>query len=75
MCILTFLEHYDLTGKTVIPLCTNEGSGMGSSEKDLKKYCKGAVVVSGLSVRGHKAQSSEKEIAKWAETNAAMKIW
>lgn len=48
MCILTFLEHYDLTGKRIAPLCTNEGSGMGRSEGDLKKYCKGAQFLPGL---------------------------
>lgn len=68
MCILTFLESYDLTGKKLIPLCTNEGSGMGTSERDLEKYCKGAVVVPGLAVRGHKAETSEAEIAAWAKS-------
>ena len=67
MCILTFLEKYDLTGKKIVPLCTNEGSGMGSSERDLKRFCKGADVFPGLSLRGHKAESSEKEIATWAK--------
>ena len=37
MAMFTFLERYDLTGKRVIPFCTNEGSGMGGSERDLKK--------------------------------------
>lgn len=67
MCMLTFLEHYDLTGKKIVPLCTNEGSGMGNSEKDLRKFCKGANVVSGLAVRGHKAAASEAEISAWAQ--------
>ncbi len=29
--ILTFLDTYDLSGKTVIPFCTSGGSGIGSS--------------------------------------------
>lgn len=37
MCIFTFIDKFDMTGKTMIPFCTNEGSGMGSSESDLKK--------------------------------------
>ena len=28
MCVFTFLEHYNWTGKKIIPLCTNEGSGL-----------------------------------------------
>ena len=49
MCMFTLLEKYDLTGKTLIPFCTNEGSGMGGSERDLKNLCKGATVKPGLS--------------------------
>ena len=35
--INTFLEQYDLTGKTIIPFATSGGSGMGRSGEDLKK--------------------------------------
>ena len=31
MAVFTFLERYDFSGKTILPLCTNEGSGMGKS--------------------------------------------
>ena len=37
MAVCTFLEKYDFTGKIIKPFCTHEGSGMGSSEKDIKK--------------------------------------
>jgi flavodoxin len=37
--ILTFLEKYDLSGKTIIPFCTHEGSGFGRSVSDLRKAC------------------------------------
>ena len=67
MCMCTFLEHYDLTGKKIIPFCTNEGSGMGSSERQLKSICKGATVVSGLSIHGAEAAQSEAKVAAWAK--------
>ena len=66
MCVFTFLEHYDLTGKRIAPLCTNEGSGLANSEKDIARSCPGAEVLPGLSVRGHKAKDSAEEIAAWA---------
>ncbi len=69
MCMFTLLEKYDFSGKTVIPFCTNEGSGMGSSERDLKKICKGAVLKKGLSVRGSEAENSKNKVADWAEKN------
>ena len=35
--INTFLEQYDLKGKTIIPFATSGGSDMGKSGEDLKK--------------------------------------
>lgn len=67
MCVFTFLEHYDLTGKRIVPLCTNEGSGMGNAEKDLTERCRGAAVVPGLAVKGHQVQNSRDLIADWAK--------
>lgn len=67
MAVFTFLEHYDLSGKRIIPFCTNEGSGMGSSEWDLKKICKGAKVERGLSIHGAEAAQSEAKAAAWAK--------
>lgn len=68
MCMFTLFEHYDLTGKTIIPFCTNEGSGMGVSERDLKNICKGATVKSGLSVHGAEAENAQNKAAVWAKT-------
>lgn len=65
MAMFTFLEHYDLSGKRILPFCTNEGSGMGSSERDLKKLCKGATVEKGLSIHGAEAANSRKAVEAW----------
>ena len=65
MAMFTFLEHYDLSGKRILPFCTNEGSGMGSSERDLKKICKGAEVKSGLSIHGAEAAQSRAKAEAW----------
>ena len=69
MCMCTFLEHYDLAGKKIAPFCTNEGSGMGSSERQLKEICKGATVLAGLSVHGAEAAQSEAKVSAWAKKN------
>ena len=65
MAVVTFLERYDFSGKTILPLCTNEGSGMGSSERDIKKYAPGAIVKNGLSIIGSSASSSEEQVKRW----------
>ena len=67
MVLFTFLEQYDFTGKTIYPLCTNEGSGLGRSEGDIRLLCPGATVGAGLSVRGAEAGQSEELIRAWAE--------
>lgn len=65
MAVFTFLEKYDLTGKKIKPFCTHEGSGMGVSERDIKKLCPGAEVAKGLAVIGGKAAESEPLFVKW----------
>ena len=72
MAVVTFLEAHDFSGKTILPLCTNEGSGMGSSESDIRKYTKGAKLGRGLSIRGSEAAHSEKSLKKWLSANGLM---
>ena len=67
MCVYTFLERYDLSGKRIVPFCTNEGSGLGSSERDIRNACPGAIVKPGLSIHGGSAASAEKRVAEWAQ--------
>jgi len=69
MAVATFLEKYDFTGKTILPLCTNEGSGLGSSESDIKKAAKEAVVKSGLAITGSRAADSKEAVKKWFSAN------
>lgn len=42
--INTFLEGYDLTGKTIILFATSGGSGFGKTAEKLSDSCKGAVI-------------------------------
>ena len=69
MCMFTFLEHYDLSGKKIVPLCTNEGSGLANSIKDITAACPGAVIAEGLSIRGHQCADSQEQLAQWAKEN------
>lgn len=67
MAMFTFLERYDLSGKRILPFCTNEGSGMGKSESDLKKICKDAKVERGLSIHGAEAAGSQSKVESWVK--------
>ena len=61
MAMFTFLEHYDWSGKRICPFCTNEGSGLGDSEGDLKRACWGATVEKGISIHGAEAAQSQSK--------------
>jgi flavodoxin len=65
MPVWSFLEKFDFAGKTILPFCTHEGSGMGVSENDIRKLCPGAVVGKGLAIRGGSVKNAGKEIAAW----------
>ena len=72
MAVFSFLEAFDFTGKTILPLCTNEGSGMGCSERDIKKTCPGADVKKGLPITGSQAANSKTSVQKWLSANGLL---
>ncbi|MBR0299793.1 MAG: flavodoxin [Bacteroidales bacterium] len=65
MCVATFLEAHDWTGKTVIPFTTHEGSGFGSSLSDLRKAIPSATVKKGLSIQGSQVKTASAQIEKF----------
>ena len=70
MCVFTFLERFDFTGKTILPFCTHEGSGMGRSEADIKRLCPGATIKKGLALHGGSVKSAKADIEKWLKKEA-----
>ena len=62
--INTFLESYDLTGKTVIPFATSGGSGIGKTNERLAPSCKGAKLMDGKVFKG---SVGHQELAAWVE--------
>ena len=72
MAVFSFLERFDFSGKTILPLCTNEGSGMGGSERDIKRTCPGALVKPGLSITGSAAAASEGSLRRWLSANSLL---
>jgi flavodoxin len=65
MAVYTFLERYDFSGKTIIPFCTHEGSGMGHSERDIRRLCTHATVLKGLPIQGSAVQRAKNDIEDW----------
>ena len=69
MVVATFVEAHDFSGKTILPLCTNEGSGMGGSERMIAALAKGATVKKGLSIIGSEAASAGPRVKAWLHGN------
>lgn len=64
MAVYTFIEKHRWTGKTVIPFCTHEGSGLSDTEKFIANACKDATMGKGLAVRGATAQNEQEQARK-----------
>lgn len=67
VAVFSQLERLDFAGKKVMALMTHEGSGLGSSERDLRKICRGAVFGSGIAVHGADAGKAEQAVTEWAK--------
>ena len=63
--INTFLEQYDLTGKTIIPFATSGSSRMGKTNSELATSCKGAILKEG---KRFEANADEIELKNWADS-------
>lgn len=61
--INTFLESYDMSGKTIIPFATSGGSDMGKTVEKLQPSCQNAKLLEG---RVFKYNTEQEELASWA---------
>ncbi len=59
----TFVESYDFSGKTIVPICTSGGSGIGSSADVLKSHTRG--IGNWKQGREFSRSASESEIRDW----------
>ncbi|MBR2575765.1 MAG: S-layer homology domain-containing protein [Firmicutes bacterium] len=60
----TFVESYDLSGKTIVPFCTSGSSGIGSSAVNLSKSAPDAEWLSGNRFSG---SATKESVAKWID--------
>lgn len=57
--IYSFIESYDLSGKTVIPFNTHEGSGQSGTQRVIENALSTSTVLQGLAIQGKTAQEDE----------------
>ena len=66
MAVFTFVESYDLSGKTIIPFCTHGTGGLSRTIRDLKKLlpanCK---VLDPIGVYRPEVKNSKSKVVDW----------
>lgn len=65
MPIYTFLDEYDLSGKTIAPFITHGGSGLSGTPNKIKKEEPNAIVTEGLAISGSSARNSQNTVKDW----------
>ena len=63
--MFTFFKKYDLSGKTIVPFTTHEGSGLGRCVDDVKAAYPNSTVTEGFEIYGHDARSGKSTVEKW----------
>ena len=67
--INTFLDAYDLSGKTILPFCTSGGSGVSKSVSDIRSAEPDANVRDGLRASG----ANDRNLEGWLQNGGAIK--
>lgn len=63
--VLSFLQEYDLSGKTVIPFCTHGGYGAGDSYSTIRENSHAAQSPEGLAINAEDIHEAESVITDW----------
>lgn len=67
MAVYSFLDEYDLSGKTIIPFVTSGGSGFSNAISEIERLEPDAVVLEGLSISGSRAASAQEDVLDWLD--------
>ena len=63
--VATFIERFDLNGKTVAPFHTHGGGGVGSFEEDIAKMCPDSTVTKGFGAYNSGGREAVAQIDSW----------
>lgn len=63
--VFSFLSAYELSGKTIVPFCTHDGYGAGSSYRSVQSAAPDAKVLEGMTLESTNVPSSESQIQDW----------
>ena len=67
MLILSFLESYDCTGKTIVPFATSGGGGFGRGLDSIAVSAPGAEILEGFHVSGSSVDNAAGDVTAWID--------
>lgn len=67
MAVYSFLDDYDLSGKTIIPFVTSGGSGFSSTISEIESAEPEADVLEGLFLSSSEASDAEEVVEDWLD--------
>lgn len=67
MAMYSFLDEYDLSGKTIVPFVTSGGSGFSGSISEIESMESGADVQEGLDLSDSSAMDAQNDVNEWLE--------
>ena len=63
--VISFLTTYDLSGKTIIPFCTHDGYGAGSSYGTISEASHAGEILEGIAIEASDVPNSEDAVTQW----------
>lgn len=63
--VVSFMNKYDLSDKTVIPFCTHDGYGAGDSYNEVAEASGAAASLDGIAIEAKDVPDSREEIVEW----------
>ena len=71
MCVYTFLESYDFSGKNIVPFVTHGGSGLSGIDQRFALACPNSKILQGFAISGRTAQKNfsetESKVVEWLQ--------
>lgn len=71
--VSSFLQKFDFSGKTIIPFCTHDGYGSGSSYEDIKSIVPSTNVLLGLDINSQDILYSQLNVENWLKQIGQLK--
>lgn len=71
--VISFLNQYDFSDKTVIPFCTHDGYGAGNSYQTIATASKAKSSLDGIAIEAKDVPKAQVTVTEWLDSISALK--